>query len=221
MNRFAPRQPWPRALATAVVAGCLAIVAAGNALGEGTSTRATITGSPSAGKSTFVSTCGVCHTLKAAGTLGNLGPNLTTAAAGLTEKTIIDAITNGGASVMTKAAAARYTTQMVAYKGTLTPAQIDNVAAYVYTSTHAATATGKPSITAFTPTSGKAGAKVTVTGENLRGVTTVKLGTVKAAFKVSSATKLTLTVPSKAKTGTISATSKAGTATSSKSFTVK
>jgi mono/diheme cytochrome c family protein len=221
MNGFTPRQPWTRALATAVVAGCLAIVAAGNAFGSGTSTRPTIVGNASAGKSTFVSTCGACHTLKSAGTAGTLGPNLTTAAAGLSEKTIIAAITNGGASVMTKAAAAKYTTQMVAYKGTLTNTQIDNVAAYVYTSTHAATATAKPSITAFTPSSGKAGAKVTVTGKNLTGVTTVKLGTLKAAFKVGSATKLTLTVPGKAKTGKISVTTKAGTEISSKSFTVK
>ena len=54
----------------------------------------------------------------------------------LTEPVIIKAITNGGATVMTKAAAAKYTTQMVPYKGALTTEQINNIAAYVYVSTH-------------------------------------------------------------------------------------
>ena len=31
---------------------------------------------PKAGKSTFVTACGVCHTLKAAGTQGTIGPDL-------------------------------------------------------------------------------------------------------------------------------------------------
>jgi mono/diheme cytochrome c family protein len=93
-------------------------------------------GKAAAGKSLFTTTCGVCHTLKEAATVGNIGPNLDKAAAPLTEATIIKAITNGGSTVMTKAAVAKYTTQMVAYKGTLTPAQIDDIAAFVYTSTH-------------------------------------------------------------------------------------
>jgi hypothetical protein len=38
--------------------------------------------------------------------------------------------------VVTKAAAAKYTTTMVAYKDSLTPTVIDNIAAFVYTSTH-------------------------------------------------------------------------------------
>ncbi len=96
---------------------------------------AKIVGNPKAGKLLFVSTCGVCHTLKAAGTVGSVGPNLDKVAP-LTEPVIIRAITNGGATVMTKAAAAKYATQMVPYKGALTGAQIDNIAAYVYVSTH-------------------------------------------------------------------------------------
>ena len=94
-----------------------------------------IIGRPKAGKPLFVSTCGVCHTLKAAGTVGTVGPNLDKVAP-LTEPVIIKAITNGGATVMTKAAAAKYATQMVPYKGALTTEQIDNIAAYVYVSTH-------------------------------------------------------------------------------------
>jgi mono/diheme cytochrome c family protein len=94
-----------------------------------------IIGRPKAGKALFVSTCGVCHTLKAAGTVGSVGPNLDKVAP-LTEPVIIKAITNGGATVMAKAAAAKYTTQMVPYKGALTTEQINNIAAYLYVSTH-------------------------------------------------------------------------------------
>src|SRR5262249_30933294 len=72
-----------------------------------------VVGNPKAGKGFFVSTCGVCHTLKAANSVGSVGPNLDRSP--LPEATIIKAITNGGATVMTKAAAARYTTQMVPY----------------------------------------------------------------------------------------------------------
>jgi mono/diheme cytochrome c family protein len=93
-------------------------------------------GNAKAGKSAFSTTCAACHTLKAAGAVGNIGPNLDKAAKPLTEATIIKAITNGGASVMTKAALAKYTTQMVAYKGTLPTKTIDNIAAFVYSSTH-------------------------------------------------------------------------------------
>jgi mono/diheme cytochrome c family protein len=94
-----------------------------------------LVGNAKAGKTAFATTCAACHTLKAAGAVGNIGPNLDTSAKTLSEALIIKAITNGGASIMTKAALAKYTTQMVAYKslGTKT---IDNIAAFVYTSTH-------------------------------------------------------------------------------------
>lgn len=93
-------------------------------------------GNPKAGKTVFTTTCGACHTLKAAAAVGNIGPNLDKVAGALTEATLIKAVTNGGSTVMTKAAVAKYTTLMVAYKGVLTPKQIDDVAAFVYTSTH-------------------------------------------------------------------------------------
>jgi mono/diheme cytochrome c family protein len=111
-----------------------------------------VVGSPRAGKGYFVSTCGVCHTLKAAGTAGKVGPNLDRVP--LPEATIIKAITNGGATIMSKAAAAKYTTQMVAYKGALTGEQITNIAAYVYVSTHNKPAVGTTTTTVTTTTSG-------------------------------------------------------------------
>jgi sulfite dehydrogenase len=114
-----------------------------------------VVGSPRAGNGLFVSTCGVCHTLKAAGAAGKVGPNLDRVP--LPEGTIIRAITNGGATVMTKAAATNYTTQMLAYKGALTPQQITNIAAYVYVSTHkpaAGTTTTTTTTASTTTTSG-------------------------------------------------------------------
>jgi mono/diheme cytochrome c family protein len=95
-----------------------------------------LVGSPTAGKTIFEANCAACHTLKAAASEGTIGPNLNKLV--LTEATIIAQVTNGGSKLM-GAAASKYTTQMVAYKNVLKPAQIDDVAAFVYVSTHPAT----------------------------------------------------------------------------------
>jgi hypothetical protein len=78
----------------------------------------------------------------------------------------------------------------------------------------------KPSITSFKPASGKAGTKVTIRGKNLSGATSVKIGGLKASYKVSSGTKIIATVSGKARVGKLSVTTKGGTATSAKSFKV-
>jgi mono/diheme cytochrome c family protein len=93
-----------------------------------------VVGNAAAGKSLFVSTCAACHTLKAAGAQGTLGPNLDDVP--LPQATLIAAITNGGSTVMTSAEVAKYQTTMVAYKGTLSTTQIEDIAAFVYASTH-------------------------------------------------------------------------------------
>jgi mono/diheme cytochrome c family protein len=90
-------------------------------------------GNPRADKPTFVSTCGVCHTLRAAGTHGTSGPDLD--ALSLTEGEIIAALSKGRAGVMGRAAAAKYTTRMVSYGAVFTKGQIDDVAAFGYVST--------------------------------------------------------------------------------------
>jgi len=77
-------------------------------------------GSASAGKSIFPTNCGTCHTLAAAGTSGQVGPNLDTLKPDYRATTA--QVTNGGAI-------------MPAFKGTLTTQQIADVAAYVVTST--------------------------------------------------------------------------------------
>lgn len=71
-----------------------------------------------------------------------------------------------------------------------------------------------PTIAKVTPAKAKVGAKVTVTGTNFTGVTSVTIKGVPAKFTVVSKTKLTFVVPAKAKTGTITVTNPSGTATS-------
>ena len=84
----------------------------------------------------------------------------------------------------------------------------------------AAVAAPAPTITSFTPTSGAAGATITVTGTNLTGATAVTLnGVAIIGFTVVSGTTVTFTVPATATTGTIAVTTPGGTATSTNSFT--
>jgi mono/diheme cytochrome c family protein len=79
-------------------------------------------GDPVAGKAVFTSAgCSGCHTLKAANATGTVGPNLDQLKPALA--TIIHQVNVGGGP-------------MPAFKGRLTPVQIADVAAFVYTSTH-------------------------------------------------------------------------------------
>jgi molybdate transport system substrate-binding protein len=71
-----------------------------------------------------------------------------------------------------------------------------------------------PTIARVTPAHARVGATVTVTGSNFTGTTSVTVQGVPAKFKVKSATRLTLTVPAKAKSGAITVTNPSGTATS-------
>jgi mono/diheme cytochrome c family protein len=78
-------------------------------------------GDAAAGKAVFASAgCGGCHTLKAAGTSGNVGPNLDQLKPD--EQTVKDQVEHGGGS-------------MPAFKGQLSDKQIQDVAAYVASST--------------------------------------------------------------------------------------
>jgi cytochrome c6 len=88
-----------------------------------TATSSTATqGDAAAGKAVFASSgCGGCHTLKAAGSTGTVGPNLDQLKPPLDR--IVVQVENGGGP-------------MPAFKGQLTDKQIQDVAAYVYSSTH-------------------------------------------------------------------------------------
>ena len=79
-------------------------------------------GDPAAGQKVFASAgCGGCHTLKAAGSSGNVGPNLDQLKPDAAR--VAKQVTNGGAV-------------MPPFKAALSPKQIQDVAAFVATSTH-------------------------------------------------------------------------------------
>ncbi len=93
-----------------------------------TPTTATTTTAPSgggnaaAGKQVFETAgCANCHTLSAANSHGTVGPNLDQAKP--PESLVVDRVTNGKGV-------------MPPFKGTLTPQQIEDVAAFVFQSTH-------------------------------------------------------------------------------------
>jgi mono/diheme cytochrome c family protein len=95
--------------------------------GEPTTTEQTTTGAgesggdAAAGKEVFASAaCGSCHTLKAAGASGSVGPNLDDAKPSF--DLVVDRVTNGKDG-------------MPSFKGQLTEKQIQDVAAYVVAST--------------------------------------------------------------------------------------
>jgi mono/diheme cytochrome c family protein len=87
-----------------------------------TSAAPSIQGNPAAGKAVFASAgCTGCHTLKAAGATGTIGPNLDQLKPPYDR--IVHQVEVGGGP-------------MPAFKGQLTDAQIHDVAAFVYASTH-------------------------------------------------------------------------------------
>ncbi len=79
-----------------------------------------------------------------------------------------------------------------------------------------------PTITSFTPTSGRPSlaTAVTITGTGLTGPTGVRFNGVAATFTSLSATQVRATVPTGATTGAISISTAGGTATSAATFTV-
>jgi cytochrome c6 len=87
-----------------------------------TTTGPTVQGDPVAGKKVFETAgCTACHTLKAAGSTGTVGPNLDQLKPA--EAVVMHQVEVGGGP-------------MPAFKDQLTAKQIQDVAAFVYTSTH-------------------------------------------------------------------------------------
>jgi cytochrome c6 len=98
--------------------------AAATTTGAATTTAAAAAkGDPVAGKAVFTSAgCTACHTLKAAGSTGTVGPNLDQLKPPYDK--ILHQVEVGGGP-------------MPAFKNTLSAKQIQDVAAFVFTSTHA------------------------------------------------------------------------------------
>ena len=82
-----------------------------------------------------------------------------------------------------------------------------------------ASVTPAPTITSFTPATGPVGTKVTITGTNFTGATSVTLRQVNATFTVDSPTQITATVPvTSAPDGKWRVTTAGGTAVSATIF---
>ena len=96
---------------SAPVAGQSAAATTGGATGASTAAGGAIDG-----KATFTQNCASCHTLAAAGSSGNVGPNLDDLKPD--KQTVVTQVTNGGAA-------------MPAFKDQLSQAQIDAVAQFV------------------------------------------------------------------------------------------
>jgi uncharacterized repeat protein (TIGR03803 family) len=77
-----------------------------------------------------------------------------------------------------------------------------------------------PTISGFSPTTGRPGSQVVITGKGLAQTTKVTFGGVASTSFIKSATQVTATVPAGAVTGKIKITTTGGTATSSGTFTV-
>src|SRR5206468_3056727 len=75
-----------------------------------------------------------------------------------------------------------------------------------------------PTITSFTPSSGRVGASVTISGANFMGATAVTFNGSAASFTVTSDTAIQTTVPAGATTGPLSVDRPAGAAASASSF---
>jgi len=88
------------------------------------------------------------------------------------------------------------------------------------TATSATAFTVAPRIIGFTPTHGGPGTSVVINGANFIGATSVRFNGTSARYAVTSAIKITATVPAGASAGTISVTTPAGTATSAGAFAV-
>jgi hypothetical protein len=80
----------------------------------------------------------------------------------------------------------------------------------------------KPALTGLSPASGPVGTRVTITGTNLGGATSVSFnGTAASSFVVNSATSITAVVAAGTTTGPVRVSTPGGTATSATSFVVR
>jgi cytochrome c6 len=105
----------PRELRVVVLIAFAALLAAAGAGAGGAATPPKPTG-----KALFVATCGSCHTLRAAGTRGKLGPNLTGESSSYAE--VVAKVQRGDGA-------------MPSFRRTLTKAQIAKIAAFLVAAT--------------------------------------------------------------------------------------
>ena len=121
-KKFTPQTPMPANILKGQDAIDVAAYVASVAGQSGYTTSASFASFGTNGEKIFKGAgCSGCHTLAAAGATGTVGPNLDQIASTLTVAIVAQQVTNGG-------------TVMPAFKGKLSPAQIQAVAKYVSSS---------------------------------------------------------------------------------------
>jgi cbb3-type cytochrome c oxidase subunit III len=122
LGNFKPQTPMPANILEGQDALDVAAYVASVAGQSGYTTSASFASFGTNGEKIFKGAgCSGCHTLAAAGATGTVGPNLDQIASTLTVAVVAQQVTNGG-------------TVMPAFKGKLSPAQIQAVAKYVSSS---------------------------------------------------------------------------------------
>ncbi len=121
--RALSRRKSARLVAGVALAIAAVSVVVTSASGHGTATA------PAGQKLFTASGCGGCHTFKALGAKGTIGPNLDKVV--LSVPLMKTAISKGGAAIMTKAAVAKYKFKMSPFAGRLSTAKIATLAAFV------------------------------------------------------------------------------------------
>ncbi|WP_187293869.1 IPT/TIG domain-containing protein [Gloeobacter kilaueensis] len=87
-----------------------------------------------------------------------------------------------------------------------------------YSSTPFSVGGSTPSITSVSPTSGPPGTQLIVTGSNLNGASSVKVGNTYLTYAINSTNQITATTPTGNFSGPVTVKTSTGTATSSSSF---
>jgi mono/diheme cytochrome c family protein len=116
---------------TVVSLAALAASALLTASALGVVARPSVRGKPAVGKALYLRAgifCGSCHTLKAARSTGRDGPNLDKTKPSYAR--IVDVVTKG------RIPSRRWPTGMPGYSRELTKAEMQDIAAFVYTATH-------------------------------------------------------------------------------------
>jgi mono/diheme cytochrome c family protein len=115
--------------------------------------------------------CGACHRFAAASSKGKIGPDLDAPSLSLTQ--IAQQINLGGYTIMGLAAKKQYPFPMSAFKGKLSNAEIQNIAAFVFVNRNPSAVPKGASVPKTTGTSGSSGSSG---GSSGSGTTTTSGG---------------------------------------------
>jgi IPT/TIG domain len=154
-------------------------------------------------------------------TSGNVGASVTISGTGFSGATSVKFNGTSAAFTVNSATQITATVPSAATTGPISVTTAGGTATSGTSFTVTVPAPAAPTITSFSPTSARIGSSITISGTRFTGATSVKFNGVSASFTVASSTKIKAIVPVGTTAGPITVTTPGGTATSSRSFTVK